>query len=486
MTEGNKKYTVENIHVQETIDTAKKLLAEEKGLSPAFKSIVEVLLLLVAILINRLNLNSTNSSKPPSTNQFSKEKNKRSKSNNKPGGQPGHPGATLELVDNPDEIVPISVDQSTLPLGQYHVVGYKRRQVFDIRIRRWVTEYQAEIVEEKHSAVRYTAPFPGEVTQQAQYGSQVKIFSVYFSQFQLIPYERIQDFFMASAGMPISEGTVCNINQQVYEKLERFEEIVKQQLIASPVLHVDETSINVNGKRIWLHNVSSTRWTLYSAHINRGCIAMDEIGVIPNFKGILCHDHWKPYLSYQKCLHALCNAHHRRELQRAYEQDHQQWAMDMKQLLDDFNDAVDIAGGVLDAPTTEEYCQKYRDLIAQGEKECPRAVRDETAEHGKKRHGKVKQSKSRNLLERLRDYEAEVLRFLIYKDVPFTNNQGENDLRMTKVQQKISGCFRSMNGAKIFCRTRSYLSTCRKNGLSAVDALAILFDGRLPDFIQPP
>ena len=206
---------------------------------------------------------------------------------------------------------------------------------------------------------------------------------------------------------------------------------------------------------------------------------MDEIGILPFFKGVLCHDHWKPYYHYG-CTHALCNAHHLRELERAWEQDQQQWAKQMQSLLIAIAKAVDDAGGCLPPDEAQRWRRRYRRLLKKAETECPPP--DEAQRKGKR--GRLKRSKARNLLERLRDFEQDILRFMEAEGVPFTNNQGENDLRMTKVQQKISGCFRSMEGAKIFCRVRSYLSTCRKLGVTATHALTLLFQGKNPDFMK--
>jgi transposase len=218
-------------------------------------------------------------------------------------------------------------------------------------------------------------------------------------------------------------------------------------------------------------------WTYFFPHKKRGKDALDTIGILPGFKGILCHDHWKPYYQYG-CDHALCNAHHLRELTRVWEEDGHQWAKKMKALLEDVNIAVNIAGGLLEASASEKYLKKYRSILRSAEVECPPP--DEADRKGKR--GRIKRTKARNLLERLIDYEDDVLRFMYNKIVPFTNNLSENDIRMTKVQQKISGCFRSMDGAKIFCRIRSYLSTCRKHDVRSSSALDILFRGELPDF----
>lgn len=218
--------------------------------------------------------------------------------------------------------------------------------------------------------------------------------------------------------------------------------------------------------------------TLYP-HEKRGTEAMNEIGILPRFNGILCHDHWKPYYRYD-CTHALCNAHHIRELTRAWEQDQQSWANEMEALLKAINQAVDDAGGVLSSNEAAHYRKRYKNVLKKADIECPPPDKPP----GKRKRGRIKRSKARNLLERLINYEDDVLRFLENPVVPFTNNQGENDLRMTKVQQKISGCFRSMEGAKIFCRVRGYLSTCRKQGLSASQAMKLVFEGASPDFIQ--
>ena len=204
---------------------------------------------------------------------------------------------------------------------------------------------------------------------------------------------------------------------------------------------------------------------------------MQAMGVLEHFTGTLCHDHWKPYFQFN-CQHSLCNAHHLRELQRAWEQDGQQWAKTMQKLLLDMNEATHNAGGCLSESAAGRFRRRYRNLLTRAERECPPPAAKTTP-----RRGRVARSKARNLLERLRDYETETLRFMTDPRVPFTNNKGENDIRMTKVQQKISGCFRSFEGAQIFCRVRSYLSTCRKHSMAATEALRLLFAGRLPDFI---
>ena len=467
---------IENIDIQATIEKANALVREDRQLSAATKSMFEILILIITLLANRLNLNSTNSSKPPSSDP-NRKKQVGEKSGNKAGGQNGHVGTTLKKIDHPDRVEEIKVDRRTLPPGQYCQVGFGSRQVFDIDISRVVTEYRAQILENENGH-QFVAPFPEGVTQAAQYGVGVKAHSVYLSQYQLIPYNRVQDYFADQLQIPISDGSIFNFNKAAYGLLADFENRARSELAAAKVAHADETGINIGGKRYWLHCLSNDRWTCYHPHAKRGTDAMNDIGVLPMFSGVLCHDHWKPYFTYD-CTHALCNAHHLRELERAWEQDGQTWAQQMQGLLKTINGKVTDAGGALDDKASQKYRQQYRDLLKQAEIECPEPIRDKK----KGKRGRIKKSKPRNLLERLRDFESEVLRFMDVDYVPFTNNLGENDIRMTKVQQKISGCFRSIEGAQIFCRVRGYLSTCRKHGVSSSHALGCLFDGKQPDFL---
>ena len=468
---------IENIDIEATIEKAQVLIRDDKQLSAATKSMFEIMILIITLLANRLNLNSTNSSKPPSSDPNRKKKTK-SKTGKKPGGQKGHVGTTLKKVDDPDKVKLIKVDRSKLPPGRYRQVGFDSRQVFDIDISRVVTEYRAQILQDDKGN-RFAATFPKGVTKAVQYGTGLKAHSVYMSQFQLIPYNRIQDYFADQLHMPVSEGSIFNFNKEAFLSLADFENRVKNELTASDLAHADETGINIGGKRHWLHCVSNDSWTLYYPHEKRGMDAINDMGVLPRFKGVLCHDHWKPYYKID-CTHALCNAHHLRELTRAWEQDDQQWAQKLKNLLETINRKVTDAGGALDAQESQKYRLKYRAILKQGEIECPEPIRPKK----KGKRGRIKKSKSRNLLERLRDYEQDALRFMDNGRVPFSNNLGESDIRMTKVQQKISGCFRSMDGAHIFCRVRSYLSTCRKQGVKSSLALDLLFNGKLPDFLM--
>ena len=468
--------TIQNIKIEEVVKRVKSQIAAEKNLSPALKASLELLLLVVTILVNKLGLGSNNSSIPPSADP-NREKKERKKNGRKPGGQKGHCGSTLSPVSDPDEVREIKVDRKILPPGEYREGGYESRQVVDIEINRVVTEWRAEVLLNQKGK-RYVAPFPEGVIRPVQYGVGVKVNSVYMSQYQLVPYNRIEDHFREQMEIPVGNGSIFNFNKEAYERLEAFEAWSKKRLIASALVHADETGINIGGARNWLHTVSNEKFSCFYPHRKRGGEAFEEMGILPSFKGIMCHDHWKPYYKYGG-FHALCNAHHLRELQRAWEQDKQEWAQKMAELLKEINDAVHKAGGCLESPESDRYRKRYRELLVEAEKECP--APDEAKRKG--RRGKIARSKARNLLERLRDFENDVLRFMDEKIVPFSNNQAENDLRMTKVQQKISGCFRSLEGAKIFCRIRGYLSTCRKHDVSATEGLRLLFEGKWPYFM---
>ena len=476
---GKISRTIEGVDIQQTITSIRQQLDADQSVSPALRASIDLLIVLVTLLANRLGLNSQNSHTPPSADP-NRKKTPRQTSVRKPGGQPGHQGNQLQPVDDPDEIEILPIDRRTLPPDHYQEAGYEARQVVDIEFVRVVTEYRAQVVVNEQGQ-RFVAAFPDAVTRPIQYGSGLKAHAVYLSQFQLLPYQRIADYFQDQLGIPVSMGSIVHFNFEAARLLQELSLAngIRTQLHQQAVLHADETGINVNGVRHWLHCASSTSWTWLTAHRQRGTDAMEAAGVLPGFQGILCHDHWKPYYTYDQCRHALCNAHHLRELERAQGQDGKRWAQALKSLLLEANERVNQANGVLSQAQANDYRQRYRHILQQGESESP-PPNEKERKPGQR--GRLKRSKSRSLLERLRDYEQDVLRFMSDPEVPFTNNQGENDIRMTKVQQKISGCFRSLEGAQTFCLIRSYLSTCRKNHCSASEALLTIYDKRLPHF----
>ena len=469
--------SIDPIDIDTAVKDIERQLAQEQNLSPALVSSIKMLLLVVKLMANRLGLNSRNSSKPPASDP-NREKKSRQKGQNKPGGQQGRVGKTLEKFEQPDETQQLTIDRRTLPHGHYTEAGHEIRQVVEIDFTRWVIEYQAQVLMNERGQ-RFVAEFPSQVTRPIQYGSSIKAHCVYLSQFQLLPYNRIADYFADQLGLPISEGSIYNFNQEAADRINRSgaEAIIKQQLQNCAVLHVDETGINIGGKRHWLHSASNLQWTYFYPHPKRGVEAMASAEILAHFTGILCHDHWTPYYTYQNCQHALCNAHHLRELERAWEQDGQQWARSMRTLLIDINGTIRQSEDPLAPQQAKSYRAQYRKILKKGDKECPPP---DPSQRKSGQRGRLKRSKARCLLDRLIEYENDVLRFMENASVPFTNNLGENDIRMTKVQQKISGCFRSMEGAHIFCLVRSYISSCRKQNVTATEALNLLFQGELP------
>jgi transposase len=474
--------TIDSIDVDKALNSARQALADERDTAPALAAAMDTLLLLVSLLISRLGLDSSNSSQPPSADPNRKKKRRAGAAPRRPGGQPGHTGTTLTPVAEPDEIVSLSLDRQALPPGRHwRRNGVEKRQVFDVVLQRQVTEYQAEVWVDDQGQ-RRVADFPSEVGQAVQYGPTCKAHAVYLSQYQLLPYARVCELFADQLGIPLSSGTLANFNREAAALLGPFEQTLKARLPRQNLLHVDETSVNIDGQRVWLHTAGNARLTHYAVHGKRGQQAMEAIDILPHFTGVLCHDHWKPYYRYTDCQHALCNSHHLRELQRVVEQDDQQWAQQLQDLLIAIRDATDAAGGALSPAEARDWRQKYRQIIAEGDRECPAPSPSASRP---KRRGRLKRSKARNLLERLRDYEADVLRFMEQPEVPFTNNAGERAIRMTKVQQKVSGCFRSWEGAEGFCRIRSYLATCRNHAVSASESLLALFRGQaIPAFMH--
>jgi transposase len=473
--------------MSKTIAEAKELLKTDAYLSPAVKTVFSLVLVILDLLMAKFKLNSSNSSKAPSTDSDQdtgkgKEKSKRGTSGKKAGGQKGHNGETLMPVSKPDVIVSIPLDLTTVPLGNYLKVGVKKAQVVDIKFTKVVTEYQADIMQNE-SGCNFTAPFPRGITHAIQYGASVKEHAVYLATAQFLPYERLKSQFQDQYKIELSCGSIFNFITDASTRLERFGSAAKHHLMHAPFLHSDETGFRVKNKLHWLHTASNDTFTLLEPHAKRGKEAMVAIGILPNFKGIMIHDHWSPYLSFV-CQHAFCNAHHLRELTWSFDEDNQAWAGEMHTLLEEMNVAVHNAGGFLTTEQAAPLILHYTEIIQKAERESPLKMPDEPKPGEKKKKGKVPQTKSRNLLTRLIQYQTETLRFLTDPLIPFSNNAAEQSLRMEKVRQKISGCYRSLESATNVSLIRSYLLSCAKNDISASEALNLLFKGEWPDFVK--
>jgi transposase len=442
---------------------------------------------LVVELRARLDQNSRNSSKPPSSDGYAKEpaekntkKNRslRRRSGRKPGGQNGHQGHHLQRREDPDDVVLHEVktceccgrDLSAAPIEQS-----QSRQVFDLPemptlecIEHWIHARRCECGHVTSSR------FPAGVTAPACYGPRIRALGIYLVCYQHLPYERAAEILTDWAAVPISVATLQAFVAQGAEGLAEFLEGIRSQLAGAEVAHFDETGGRVDGRLGWIHSASTPTLTLLTMHRKRGVEAMLAAGVLPAFRGVAVHDNWAPYRNFNEALHALCGAHHLRELIAAEEQG-QTWALGMGCLLLDVKDAVEHAKAIgrkrLSRKALAELHASYRAIIKAGYEENPILA-------GQGQGRQLKRTKAQNLLLRLDQREREVLRFATDFRVPFDNNLSERDLRMVKLQQKISGCWRTTQGAERFLAIRSYLSTARKQGQRPLDVLSRLAAGQ--------
>jgi len=427
-------------------------------------------------LESRLNINSTNSSKPPSTdNKLTKvKKPSNTNSKKKRGAQVGHKGKNLKIVATPDIteiLLPTNCSYCNKSLQNINSSKYEKRQLFDLPdIKMQVTEYQAHWVECKKCHTLNKAEFPDNLKATTQYGDNLKSLVSYLNSYQMLPYERIAELIEDLTSHKIGIGTIYNFLNTHYDKLEKFEDKLKQSLLKEDVLYSDETGINIKAKLHWIHVASSSVMTYYMLHQKRGHIAMEDMNIISNYNGILVHDHWKPYNRYNNCTHSYCNAHILRELNGITEKESVIWSEDMHVLLKNMNIAVhkakDSDKAALSREQIKKFIKNYEKITQSANNYYP-----PPDNNIKKARGRPKQKKGKNLLDRLLKYQDEQLRFLNDFRVPFTNNQAERDLRMIKVKEKISGSFASFKGGEIFCRIRSYISTLKKNNIAVLKGL---------------
>jgi transposase len=373
----------------------------------------------------------------------------------------------------------MSLLQKTAPCKGVEVGGYAERQVFDLpAIRIEVTAHRAEIKVCPVCGRANKGAFPAAVTQAVQYGPTVNTWASYFTNQQHIPVERTTEIFADLVQHQVSEATVLKASEHLDRCIAPSTEAVKGMLREAKVLHVDEAGLRVTGKLHWLHVACTASLTSYEVHAKRGQEAMDDAGILRAFRGTAVHDHWRPYLKYDECDPALCNAHHLRELRFIDTQYQQPWANDMAKLLLEIKAAVEAAPAPamrLSPPELAAFAQRY-DAVVQAGFEANPAPIPTTEGEGKKR-GRPKQPPPVNLLIRLRDFKNQVLAFMADFRIPFDNNQGERDIRMVKVKQKVSGGFRTLEGAQRFGRIRGYISTARKHAKNVFEAIRDAFDG---------
>ncbi|WJW70119.1 IS66 family transposase (plasmid) [Candidatus Chlorohelix allophototropha] len=459
---------------------------EAKAASQA--ALIAQLIERIQTLEARLSQDSHNSSKPPSSDGFKRSPKKRSlrkSSGKKPGGQPGHEGQALKQSENPDTVIahlPTTCEKCQTDLTKEAALPhFEPRQVFELptQLKLHVTEHRTYSKKCPTCQTVTKAKFPQSVKNWVQYGPGFRALAVYLITYQLLPYARVCELLNEIYSESLSPGSLVNMIAECYEQLAEPEKTIKTALTQVKVLHCDETGLYVEGKRHWLHVASTPHLTHYAHHLRRGSKATDEIGILPAFQGAAIHDGWSNYLRYA-CTHGLCNAHHLRELAFVYEQLKQAWAAEFTTLLVDLKEEVEVARArsetSLSSARLAHFEERYQQLIAQGLAANPPPQGGWPC--GKR--GKPRQSKPKNLLDRLDKQRHQVLLFAYRFDVPFDNNLAERDIRMVKVQQKVSGCFRSQEGASFFCRIRGYLSTMKKQGENLLVALLDTFCGQPP------
>ena len=459
-----------------------KLYDEGKETMYAF---VLSLLARIEALEQRLGMNSTNSSKPPSSDGLAKPKPKpkslREKTDRKSGGQEGHVGTTLAPKEIPDIVIKYETQQCSCGCDLSEIPGtvVQKRQIADLpKIELEYTEHQVIEKECPHCHQKTQGELPGWIEDTSvQYGPQIRALFVYLNTEQFLPYERICELSETLFGFTPSEGTIYNTLQYCYEELAPFEEEIKAKLQEAQVLHCDETGCRVEGKTNWLHVAATETETYYHVDEKRGKEALDRIGLLPDYKGTAVHDCLSSYFQYDVS-HSICNAHILRELKYVSEEMSQSWASEMSDHLKAGLKSKEEKG----IPNEQEYAEyenKYIEILARGNEQQPHAP---LKPEGKK--GREPKSKSQNLINRLISYRDSVLAFLRKEEVPFTNNRAEQAIRMTKVKVKISGGFRTKKGARTFARIRGAFSTFKKRGLKLFDELKAICFNQTPQSVK--
>lgn len=437
-------------------------------------------------LTRRLGLNSHNSSKPPSSDGYAKpnQKSRRQRSGKKPGGQKGHSGSHMEIPHEPDEVLQHFPEKCqrcphlSLCQSQGNFDCSESRYVVDVEIKTKVTEHQTlSPVDCPYGEVDQTAQFPDNVKAYIQYGDSVSILAGLLSTYGAVSYERMHVIFSSLMGVQISPGTLVNMVRRCAEKVGSTLQDIQSLLMQNAVNHYDETGIRVNGRLHWVHNASSANYTYQTVHEKRGKEGIGDNGVIGNSLGVAVHDCWASYWNFANVTHALCGAHLLRELEGVIENAHEHtWAQDFAGLLMRMKSQKerDLTCGKENAGTyhLHKYSREFDRIMQKADTQCP-----PSPVPTEKKRGRKKKGRERSLIDRLIELKDAAMRFFTDYRVPFDNNQAERDIRNCKTKAKVSGCFRSKEGAEDYLSISSYISTGRKQGISAFEALQAAFHG---------
>ena len=455
-----------------TLSDKKKITREAKVLFNALMLLME--LMLSIFLEKQTKKNSKNSSKPSS--QTEKDNSALSKGNQSKGSSQTTTTATNTRTVKKVTIIPATeCEHCGESLEDVPCCDYERRTRIDIVFEKTVEHFDAEIKSCPACETEAKGQHPVGLSGPLQYGNGIKAYVIELLVTQMISLKRAQKLITTLLGEVISEATLLSYLLKLHGALAVWQETAKTKLLQMPCLHTDETALRVEKSNSWIHVYASEDITLKLLHKKRGKAAITDIGLIPKYGGALVHDCWASYLSYDHCLHGLCASHLLRELQFVIDSNGYRWATNMKRLLKETNKAVCSNNNkCLDNEAYAALQKRYRHILTRGEKELPEVPLKQTG-----RRGKIAKSDAHNLWERLKKHEEAVLLFARHSQVAFTNNRAERDLRMSKVKQKVSGCFRSEKYAHAYCRISSYLQTMSNKGINSMIAIQMALEGKV-------
>ncbi len=464
----------------------KSVMAQNKELTETVAELtakIDELTKKIAELTEQKNKNSNNSSKPPSSDGLKKKtKSLREKTDKKQGGQEGHNGHGLEIVGEPDKTVDVIPERCAHCPNWEKCKGKlcpgEKRYVVDVTFKQTLTEYRSMKVQCPMDKSELKGVFPENVNGYISYGSKISAFLVALNTVGAVSTDRIKEIAGSILNLPIAKATIVSMVSKFSEKIQPVLAVIKELILGSAVVNCDETGSRVEGKTRWAHCIVTPLYTLLGYSQKRGSKGMDEIGVLPLFKGIIQHDCWVPYWKYD-VEHAVCCAHLLRELNGIIENHpEQKWAEHFKRLLLNMKKTKDvsIANGETNADKhyLDMYGKQYDEILKSAYNINPLPVTE-----GKKKRGRPKKGKIRALIERMDKHKGEVCLFFSDFRVEFDNNQAERDLRMIKVKTKVSGCFRSEDGIRDYLAAMSYIGTAKKHGKNAFQAILNVFEGNL-------
>jgi transposase len=454
-------------------------LSNEGKIAPEVGALFQAMIMLFELLIavfmeKKTKKNNRNSSKP-SSQTGKDETSTQSGTKGKGKQQNGALSANTRTVETTQVAQLKDCQFCGEPLNDTPATEYERRTKIDIIFEKVVSHVDAEIKVCPRCKMQNKGRFPQDMSGPLQYGPGIKGYVVNLLIAQMISLKRVQKMLQTLIGRVLSEASILKYVMQLHLALEAWEQSAIEQLLQMPTIHVDETSLRVDRKNHWIHVCSAGDITLKFLHPGRGLEAIEQIGVIPRYGGVVIHDCWQSYLSYDHCGHGLCGSHLLRELTFIVDSNGYAWAANIKRLLQE--NCVIVAKRQSKQLTEKEYKdlqKRYRNILTRGEKQLPPIP---PKQNGKR--GKVAKSDAHNLWERLKNYETAVLLFAKVSHVPFTNNRAERDLRMSKVKQKVSGCFRTKKYAEAYCRISSYLQTMANKGYNPLVAIQMAFSGQI-------